>query len=282
MSMLRTTPDYLKTKGFNMATRESYDPALFEGTASYYSKFRRAYPLTLVRRTATKSGLGSGSAVLDLGCGTGLLALELAPMVSRVIAMDPDAEMLTVARLNGVKRHISNIQWIEGSSFSLDASIGQIDAAFMGESFHWMDRYDVIARLNLLIDPDGGVAVFSKKLVPPSDCATAISMATEQYLGAQRRAGGGTYQHPLERHAQVLAKTVFSDIEVLTEKYEEAWTSDDVLGYLYSTSYSARRLFGDKVAAFEAELLTALKEASHGTDQFTYTVESTAIVARRN
>jgi ubiquinone/menaquinone biosynthesis C-methylase UbiE len=54
--------------------------------------------------------------VIDLGCGTGLLACELASRGHRVIALDPAPEMLRVARLrpNG-----DRVQWIEGDARAL-------------------------------------------------------------------------------------------------------------------------------------------------------------------
>jgi SAM-dependent methyltransferase len=54
--------------------------------------------------------------VIDLGCGTGLLACELASRGHRVIAIDPASEMLRVARHrpNG-----DRVQWIEGDAGAL-------------------------------------------------------------------------------------------------------------------------------------------------------------------
>ena len=54
--------------------------------------------------------------VIDLGCGTGLLACELALRGHRVIAVDPAPEMLRVARHrpNG-----DRVQWIEGDARAL-------------------------------------------------------------------------------------------------------------------------------------------------------------------
>jgi ubiquinone/menaquinone biosynthesis C-methylase UbiE len=54
--------------------------------------------------------------VIDLGCGTGLLACELASRGHRVIAIDPAPEMLRVARHrpNG-----DRVEWIEGDAHAL-------------------------------------------------------------------------------------------------------------------------------------------------------------------
>jgi SAM-dependent methyltransferase len=54
--------------------------------------------------------------IIDLGCGTGLLACELAARGHRVVAIDPAPEMLRVARhrLEGER-----VQWIEGDARAL-------------------------------------------------------------------------------------------------------------------------------------------------------------------
>src|SRR5260370_2301766 len=54
--------------------------------------------------------------VIDLGCGTGLLAGELAARGHRVVAIDPASEMLHVARH---RREGEHVQWIEGDAPAL-------------------------------------------------------------------------------------------------------------------------------------------------------------------
>src|SRR5262245_1906515 len=54
--------------------------------------------------------------ILDLGCGTGLRARELATEGRRVIGVDPASAMLAVARRQpGAER----VQWVEGDSSAL-------------------------------------------------------------------------------------------------------------------------------------------------------------------
>jgi SAM-dependent methyltransferase len=50
--------------------------------------------------------------IIDLGCGTGLLSLELAKRGYQVTGIEPSEQMLALAR---EKPHANNIQWIQGS-----------------------------------------------------------------------------------------------------------------------------------------------------------------------
>jgi len=58
----------------------------------------------------------SKNRVVDLGCGTGLLACELAAQGARVIGIDPASAMLQVARN---RPHADRVDWIEGDAGAL-------------------------------------------------------------------------------------------------------------------------------------------------------------------
>ncbi len=67
--------------------------------------------------------------VLDLGCGTGVLALLLAGRGCDVVGVDPAAASLAVAR---GKLGADQVRWIDGDASSLaDADIGAFDLATM-------------------------------------------------------------------------------------------------------------------------------------------------------
>lgn len=71
-----------------------YDPTIYQGSAAYYARGRPPYSSTLASTLATELGLDGTGRLLDVGCGPGLLTIELADCFSHVIGLDPDAEML--------------------------------------------------------------------------------------------------------------------------------------------------------------------------------------------
>lgn len=63
-----------------------------------------------------------GTRVLDAGCGTGRVAIELARREFRVVGVDADAAMLTAARAKAPE-----LRWLEGDLANLD---GVLDEEF--------------------------------------------------------------------------------------------------------------------------------------------------------
>lgn len=66
--------------------------------AAYYARYRRGYPDSFVDALVHALTLSRASTIIDLGCGTGQLALPLAIRVGRVIGVDPEPDMLSHAR----------------------------------------------------------------------------------------------------------------------------------------------------------------------------------------
>jgi ubiquinone/menaquinone biosynthesis C-methylase UbiE len=67
---------------------------LFRGAAAYDARYRSGYPAELLARVADRAGLDGTGRLLDLGCGTGNVAIPLAAYVEEVVAVDVEPEML--------------------------------------------------------------------------------------------------------------------------------------------------------------------------------------------
>jgi ubiquinone/menaquinone biosynthesis C-methylase UbiE len=240
---------------------------VFSGTARYYARYRPGYPDEVFQLLRKKFSPDHFSRVLDLGCGTGQVALPIAPFVSEVIAVDPQMEMLEETGALAAAGGIQNIRWIPGESGDLPqmaAAIGEIDLTVIARAFHWMDREQTLKDLYPLTRPGGGAAVISDS--GPRDgmklpWKEVIDRAVKCWLGEVRKAGTqGAYSHPTKRFDAYLKESAFRNLETALIQVERTWNLDQIIGYLYSTSSSSIPVLGNKKAPFEAEVRAGLQK----------------------
>ena len=95
--------------------------------------------------------------MLEVGCGTGTLALEMAALAGEIDALDISSEMVRIARKKAEKQGISNVTFHVGTL--------EDDLPFEAESYDMIcaysilhlvrDRPAVLARLMRLLKPGG-------------------------------------------------------------------------------------------------------------------------------
>jgi ubiquinone/menaquinone biosynthesis C-methylase UbiE len=250
----------------------TWDPKnTFTGTARYYARYRPGYPPGVIRTLGKRFALNKGSRVIDLGCGTGQIAIKLAPEVGKIIAIDPQEEMLEEGRKKAARRKITNISWLTGESTDLPFLVkpyGEVDLTVIARAFHWMDHTKVLADINHLTRPGGGIAVVGDHgpLDGPEIVWKEVIKATiKEWLGEERRAGtNGTYTHPRRRHQEIIRESAFKDMTIVNLKTVRTWSMDRIIGYIYSTSYASIPILGDKKESFEADLRRRLAGLDRG------------------
>jgi SAM-dependent methyltransferase len=173
-------PDSGKTGG-------SADRPFAGDTASFYARYRREYPAELIARLLEFTREGRGR-VLDLGCGTGQLLLQLAGFFEQAVGIDPEPDMLREAKRAARERAVENIQWMTGSSGelpTLEHALGRFDLVTIGTAFHFMEPRTTLSALQR-IAAGGGVAVAyngSPMWLHPDPWARALRSVLETRLG---------------------------------------------------------------------------------------------------
>ena len=95
--------------------------------------------------------------LLDLGCGTGDIALGMVGRAERIDAIDPSQAMLDIAYQRPRANDVS-VSWLNESAESFDfrAPYGLVVAA---ESFHWMDWPIVIPKVARALESNASLAI---------------------------------------------------------------------------------------------------------------------------
>ena len=233
---------------------------LFGGTAAYYAAYRRPYPQPVVDDLVKRCSLDGHGRLLDAGCGTGQVFQVLARYFDEVLAVDPEPEMVAYARRTAAHLRLDNVIVRQVRAEDIQADAGPLRMAIFGASFHWTDRPRVGDMIYHLLEPPGHFAIVSPGGIHSgtTDWEAAIREVLNQHLGSQRRAGSGVYREG-ERHEEALRRTRFEKIEVTHIPVTERWSIDQIVGYLFSTSYASKIVLGDRAEAFERDVRQSLQ-----------------------
>jgi ubiquinone/menaquinone biosynthesis C-methylase UbiE len=234
----------------------------YQGAAEYYSRYRPPYPPSLVTVLRDAFHLDGTGRLLDLGCGPGSVALAIAHLFDRVVAMDPEPDMLAEGRALAARAGIANIEWVRGSSEELSPRLGAFRLVTMGESFHKMDRRRTLDALYDLVEVGGGVAIVGRAVPLPPPPMTpwraAAVRVVRQYVGDLPVPWDHQPPPPDELHQGYLRRSRFTGVIEHNEQFDFEWTVDSIIGNLYSMSFCTRRILGDRTQAFERDVRAAI------------------------
>ena len=242
--------------------------SLFKGTAGYYAQYRPGYSDRFFSYVVKEFHLDGTGRMLDLGCGTGQLSLVLAKHFERVVAMDSQPEMLKEGKARAMRAGVKNIVWLNKGSGDLRPSMGKFRLVTIGRAFHWMDQKKTLAMLYKMIEPGGSIVIIGERnsdsiWQPKSRWKKAAKATIQKYLGEARRAGQGTYEVTGKKFADFIRESPFKKAAgFYSEDTKIIWSVREVVGFLYSMSFSSRALLGKDAPAFERDLKKALLKAN--------------------
>lgn len=133
------------------------DARFWDQTARKYArdpiKDMAGYNRTLER---TRDLLKLSDSVLEIGCGTGTTALQLAPFVSRMEATDVSPEMITIAREKAMAQSCNNVTFDVAAAQGLSDADCTYDAALAFNVLHLIaDRPAALAVIFRTLKPGG-------------------------------------------------------------------------------------------------------------------------------
>jgi SAM-dependent methyltransferase len=257
----------------------------FRGAAEVYARYRPPYPPELLVRLLARTGVEPGAVLVDLATGPGRIALDLAPSFERVIAIDVEPEMITVARRRASERGIENIDWHVGRAEDLEVAPGSVTLVTIGEAFHRLDQHTVARNALRWLKPGGALAVLGTFGHFLGSAAWEVAVRQEVARGVARAfpAGisisvPGAAEGPPARKALLIADG-FADVD--TDGFEAtiAWTFDGLLGYLASTSTCSAAALGDDFVSWADDLRAAV--AGTADSRFVETIEWEYLFGRK-
>lgn len=118
----------------------------FGAVAGAYARSRPGYPTVAVDWLVP----ADARTVLDLGAGTGKLTASLIGRGAKVVAVEPDPEMLAELR-----RSLPSVDARLGTAEQVPVPDGSVDAVLVGQAWHWFDADRALAEVRRVLRPGG-------------------------------------------------------------------------------------------------------------------------------
>ena len=252
-----------------------FDPQAFQGIAEYYSKGRPPYSHQLAGTMRRELSLDGRGQLLDVGCGPGVLELELAGLFFNAIAIDPERGMLREGQRRCASAGIENVRWIQGVAEDIPTfDVGPCRVVTFGQSFHRVRQLEVADVVYEILEPGGSLVLISNHVEGrpkpsgsdyPEVPHPEIKELIISYLGDSTRHYLATWNEGMPaRFEDSLLQTRFggSRTVYVPGRRDLVRDVDTVVANYFSMSYSAPRLFGDERMEFESDLRHLLFEHS--------------------
>jgi SAM-dependent methyltransferase len=244
----------------------------FKGLADTYARHRPTYPQAAVDLVMRECGLGPGSVLVDVGCGTGISSRLFAARGLRVIGIEPNEEMQ--ARAAAEPQPGGNApEYRSGSAEETGLPDGGAECVLAAQAFHWFDAARALAEFHRILRSGGWVTLLWNER-DESDPATAA-------YGAVVRTGPGAaaVEGPRGQAGEALLRSpLFTQARRVVVSHEQVVDEEGLLGRAFSASYAPREPAA--VAVF-SEALRAVFAAHQREGRFVLRYQTSVYLGRR-
>src|SRR5579859_3755339 len=193
----------------------------FTGLAEVYARCRPDYPAEAVHYIVGTCGLGPGSLVVDVGCGTGISSRLFAGRGLRVIGVEPNADMRGQAEAEPAPSDGPAPTYRNGTAESTGLPDACAQAMVAAQAFHWFQPEPTLREFQRLLVPGGWVVLLWNERAETDPFTAAVGAVIRtapdaaRIEGPRRQAGEALFRCPLF-HA--LPQRVFGHEQIVDEE----------------------------------------------------------------
>jgi ubiquinone/menaquinone biosynthesis C-methylase UbiE len=176
----------------------------------------------------------AGDRVLDVACGTGIVARKAAPRAGaagKVVGLDLNPDMLEVARAASAGTHPA-IEWRQGNAAELPFADGAFDAVLCQQALQFFsDRPKAFREMHRVLAPHGRLALSVCRPIEYSPAYPPLAEALERHVGPD---AGAMMRSPFlswnrEELRAALREAGFQDVRIRIAVAEVRYPSPEEL-----------------------------------------------------
>jgi len=223
----------------------SDEPVDFRRQATVYARYRPDYSPGLYAAIEARTGPGGGRCAVDLGCGTGFVAAELARRGWNAVGIDFSAPMLAEAsRLAG-----GGVPLLSARAEALPVAGAALALVTSGTAFHWFAPAPALAEIERVLVAGGWAAIFWRYDAPGQPYMELVAEVLAEFGVTLPDIAGGVQVHA----GAPFTGSGLAPVPTITLASEVAFTAESFCGYV-STLEWIRRFAGSHHAEFLARL----------------------------
>lgn len=208
--------------------------SVFDDNAQAYHRYRPKCPVHILDQLRVAADLAPASQILEIGCGTGQLTVDLAQWKHPMVAVEKGAQLAALARVH--TRPYPQVEVITADFEEWMEEDRQFDLVVACQSFHWIEESLGIRKVHHHLHPNGKFALIWHLDTSQN---TAFWQQTSPIYQSffPRKSGHQPLTSQADKFQQLLTEsTLFGEVQRFEYPWEINYSKEAYLGLLSTFS----------------------------------------------